>query len=115
MTSSTLIAARQSALISGGFVAVVWLIEGLDAILPGRFEGNGVQPRSNDGLAGIVFGWIAYLVLRGVFARDVRQILLGVVVFIAYGSALWGVLPGRPGISWEGHLFGAIGGALAAW
>ena len=31
-----------------------------------------------------------------------------------YGGLLLGVLPGQPGISWQGHLFGAIGGALAA-
>ena len=67
------------------------------------------------GASGIVFGWIAYLVLRGVFARNLWQIVLGVLVFAAYGSALWGVLPGQVGVSWEGHLFGALGGVVAAW
>ena len=37
------------------------------------------------------------------------------VLFFMYGGLLLGVLPGQPGISWQGHLFGAIGGALAAW
>jgi membrane associated rhomboid family serine protease len=32
-----------------------------------------------------------------------------------YGGVLVGVLPGQPGVSWQGHLFGAIGGVLAAW
>ncbi|SKY65325.1 peptidase, S54 family [Mycobacteroides abscessus subsp. abscessus] len=32
-----------------------------------------------------------------------------------YGSVLWGVFPGTFGVSWQGHLFGAIGGVLAAW
>ena len=33
---------------------------------------------------------------------------------LLYGGVLWGVLPGQPGISWEGHLFGFAGGAVAA-
>ncbi|MEP3686880.1 MAG: rhomboid family intramembrane serine protease, partial [Sulfitobacter dubius] len=36
------------------------------------------------------------------------------VVGVLYGSILWGVLPGQPGVSWEAHLFGAIAGAVAA-
>jgi membrane associated rhomboid family serine protease len=32
-----------------------------------------------------------------------------------YGGLLAGVLPGTPGVSWQGHLFGALGGAIAAW
>jgi membrane associated rhomboid family serine protease len=41
--------------------------------------------------------------------------VIGVLLLIGYGSLLWGVLPGQPGISWQGHLFGAIGGGIAAW
>ena len=37
-------------------------------------------------------------------------VLLGVVALVMYGGVLWGVLPGQPGISWEGHLFGFVGG-----
>jgi membrane associated rhomboid family serine protease len=37
------------------------------------------------------------------------------VVGVLYGSILWGVLPGQPGVSWEAHLFGAIAGAAAAF
>jgi membrane associated rhomboid family serine protease len=37
------------------------------------------------------------------------------VVGVLYGSILWGVLPGQPGVSWEAHLFGAIAGAGAAF
>jgi membrane associated rhomboid family serine protease len=38
------------------------------------------------------------------------------VVLLAYwGGTLFGVLPGSPGVSWQGHLFGALGGILAAW
>ncbi len=66
------------------------------------------------GASGIVFGYLTYLVTRGLFDRRIGLVILGLVVLFFYGSILWGLLP-RPGISWQGHLFGAIGGFFAAW
>ena len=171
----------RAAAFSVGFVALLWAIELADVLLPARLDEEGVRPRSEDGLWGIlfapllhagwghlianslpllvlgffvflsgigralaataviwvvgglgtwliapehtvhvgasviVFGWLTYLMLRGIFARNEGQIALGAVILVLYGGALWGVLPGQPGISWQGHLFGAIGGGLAAW
>jgi len=65
------------------------------------------------GASGLVFGYLTYLVTRGVFARNVAYLLGGLVVLAVYGGVLWGLLP-RPGISWQGHVFGAIGGIAAA-
>ncbi|MEJ7584712.1 MAG: rhomboid family intramembrane serine protease [Acidimicrobiales bacterium] len=65
------------------------------------------------GASGLVFGYVTYLVSRGVFARNLAYLAGGVVVLMVYGGVLWGLLP-RPGISWQGHLFGALGGVLAA-
>ena len=67
------------------------------------------------GASGVVFGWLTYLLLRGFFSRSAGQIALAVLVFVLYGGILWGVLPGAVGVSWQGHLGGAVGGALAAW
>jgi membrane associated rhomboid family serine protease len=89
--------------------AVVWIVGGLGVWLFGGADTNHI------GASGVVFGWLSYLIVRGVFTRSLPQIALGVVVFAVYGSVLWGVLPGRPGVSWEAHLFGALSGALAAW
>ncbi|WP_447644059.1 rhomboid family intramembrane serine protease [Nocardioides zeae] len=171
---------RDAATLVGGFVAVLWILEVVDTIVGHRLDQYGVQPRSDEGLLGIVtapllhlgfehlisntvpllvlgfvvalsgigqalavtgaiwvigglgtwlfapsgtnhigasvlvFGFIVYLLLRGFFTRRIGQIAVGVVVLVLYGGALWGVLPGQPGISWQGHLFGAIGGGLAA-
>ena len=66
------------------------------------------------GASGLVFGYLTYLLSRGVFARHLGYLLGGVLVFFFYGGALWGLLP-SPGVSWQGHLFGALGGILAAW
>jgi membrane associated rhomboid family serine protease len=66
------------------------------------------------GASGIVFGYAAYLVARGVFSRSVGQIVLGVVVLAVWGTTLLRGLVPEDGISWQGHLFGAIGGVIAA-
>ncbi len=66
------------------------------------------------GASGVIFGYLGFLLLRGYFERNVPSILLSLIVGFLYGGALWGVLPTVPGISWEGHLFGFIGGILAA-
>jgi membrane associated rhomboid family serine protease len=66
------------------------------------------------GASGIVFGYAAYLVARGVFSRSLGQIALGVLVLVIWGTTLLQGLVPETGISWQGHLFGAIGGVVAA-
>ena len=162
------------------FVALLWAIEIVDATADNTLDQYGVQPRSDEGLLGIlfapvlhggwghlsantlpvlvmmflvlvsgigrglaataviwvvggvgvwliapdntvhlgasvlIFGWLVFLMVRGIFSRSAGEIILGMVLFFMYGGLLLGVLPGQPGISWQGHLFGAIGGGLAA-
>ena len=66
------------------------------------------------GASGLVFGWFGFLVARGLVDRSPVTFGAALVVGLAYGSILWGVLPGQPGVSWEAHLFGALAGAAAA-
>ena len=66
------------------------------------------------GASGVVFGWLTYLLVRGFYSGSFAQVGIGLVVFLVYGGILWGVLPGDAGISWQGHLGGAVGGVLAA-
>jgi len=66
------------------------------------------------GASGLVFGYLGFLLLRGYFERSVVAIFFSLAVGLVYGGLLWGVLPLQYGISWQGHLFGFIGGALAA-
>lgn len=63
----------------------------------------------------LIFGYLGFLLLRGYFQKNIPSILLSVIVFFLYGGLVWGVLPSQPGISWEGHLFGFLGGSIAAW
>jgi membrane associated rhomboid family serine protease len=67
------------------------------------------------GASGLVFGYFGFLVLRGYFERSLFAILVAVVVLIIYGGMFFGVLPQRAGVSWQAHLFGFLGGVLAAW
>ncbi|MET9861643.1 rhomboid family intramembrane serine protease [Streptomyces smyrnaeus] len=66
------------------------------------------------GASGLIFGLFGYLLARGFVDRRITDVALGTVVAVFYGSLLWGVLPTDSGISWQGHLFGLIGGLLAA-
>jgi len=66
------------------------------------------------GASGVVFGYATYLISRGMFNRRIGELAIGVVVAVLFGGALlWG-LPPHSGISWQAHLFGGIGGVLAA-
>lgn len=67
------------------------------------------------GASGVVFGWLTYLMARGFFARDIKSIAVSILVFLVYGSVLFGVFPTQAGVSWQAHLGGAIGGVFAAW
>jgi membrane associated rhomboid family serine protease len=66
------------------------------------------------GASGIVFGYATYLIARGVFNRSGAQLAVGLLVVVVWGGALLGGLEPQRGISWQGHLFGAIGGVVAA-
>jgi membrane associated rhomboid family serine protease len=79
---------------------VVWLIGGASITV---------------GASGLVFGLFAFLLVRGFINRNWWQIVLSVVLFMAYGGILFGVLPTVASfISWQAHLGGAIGGVVAA-
>ena len=67
------------------------------------------------GISGVIFGLFGFLLARGYYERSVTAIALAVVAFFLYGGMLWGVLPVQDGVSWEGHLFGFLGGVLAGY
>jgi membrane associated rhomboid family serine protease len=67
------------------------------------------------GASGLVFGYATYLVSRGLFTRRIGQFLVGVVVVLVWGGALLTGLVPQEGVSWQGHLCGAIAGVVAAW
>ncbi len=88
--------------------ATIWLLGGLGVWLLGPADAITV------GASGVIFGWFVFLLARGFYARSAAQLALAVGLFLIWGGVLWGVLPGAAGISWQGHLFGALAGLLTA-
>ena len=70
---------------------------------------------STVGASGVVFGYAAYLLTRGLFDRSVVELLIGLVVGVVWGGALLSSLVPHYGISWQAHACGAVGGVIAAW
>lgn len=88
--------------------AIVAVVGGLGTWLIGPSNTNHI------GASGLVFGFAAYLIARGVFSRNPIHLVAGVGVIAVYGATLLFSLVPHPGISWQGHLFGAVGGVVAA-
>ncbi len=89
--------------------AITMLVSGLGVWLFGGSSAPHV------GASGLIFGYFGFLLLRAYFERTLRAIVLAVLVFIFYGGLIWGILPFQSGVSWQGHLFGFLGGVLAAY
>jgi membrane associated rhomboid family serine protease len=66
------------------------------------------------GASGLVYGLSAFLILFGVFRKQVGSLLISLGVFLAYGGIFYGIVPTRPDVSWESHLAGALVGISTA-
>jgi membrane associated rhomboid family serine protease len=74
------------------------------------------QPNSyHIGASGIVYGMVSLVFWSGVFRRNVKSIVLALIILVMYAGFFEGIVPGKEGISWEGHLSGAIAGILLAF
>ena len=67
------------------------------------------------GASGIIFGYFAYVLVRGFLDRNMVDIGVGIVAGVLYWTILQVALPGTPGVSWIDHLGGLVGGVIAAW
>ena len=87
---------------------IVVLVAGLGTWLTAGSHTNTV------GASGVVFGYAGYVIARGFFSRSIVALAAGVVVALMFGGALAADLIPKTGISWQDHLFGGLGGILAA-
>lgn len=100
-----------------GATAIIWIVGGFGTWLIGGIGGCSL-PTNHIGASGLIFGWLTFLLIFGWFVRRFWQIVVGIIVAIGYGSVLWGALPVLDrcgGVSWQGHLCGALAGVLAAY
>ena len=120
-----LIANSVPFLVLGCLVAVegtrrFWAVTAMVAVIGGLGTWVANAPGTlTVGASGLVFGYFGYVVLRvfapGRVAHRILYAVVAVVVISLYGgSMLAGVVGVREGISWQAHLFGAIGGGVAA-
>ncbi len=88
--------------------AVIVVVSGLGVWL--------TSPSGSDtvGASGVIFGYLGYLLARGFFERHLTDVLIALIVGALYWSILPDLLPGTAGVSWQAHLFGLLGGVLAA-
>jgi membrane associated rhomboid family serine protease len=107
-------------IVLGGTIAVT---EGMRlawvTVVVGLVAGLGTWLIAPDGVttvgaSGVVFGYATYLISRGLLSRRFVQLAIGVAVGVVFGLTLLYSLIPRSGVSWQDHLFGAIGGVLAA-
>ncbi|HEX6870452.1 MAG TPA: rhomboid family intramembrane serine protease [Micromonosporaceae bacterium] len=66
------------------------------------------------GASGIIFGWLGFLLMRGIVERSLWNFAVALIVGLLYGWQLVTLLPTDARVSWQGHLFGFIGGIVAA-
>jgi membrane associated rhomboid family serine protease len=92
-----------------GVVLVIVVTSGLGVWLVAPAHTN------TAGASGVVFGLFGYLLVRGFVDRRLLDIGVGLGIAVVYGSILWGVLPTAQGVSWQGHLFGLVGGVASAF
>jgi membrane associated rhomboid family serine protease len=97
--------------------AIIWILGGAGTWLIGNM-GSTCGETDHIGASGLIFGWLAFLVVFGFFTRTVWQIILGVLALFLYGGILWAAIPVLHmcgGVSWQAHLCGALAGVLAAY
>jgi membrane associated rhomboid family serine protease len=106
--------------ILGGVIALDGAVEVISVtVIVALISGLGAWALSSTGTdtigaSGVVFGYATFLMARGAFTRSIAQIAIGVRVAVLFGAALIFSIVPHSGISWQDHVFGAIGGVIAA-
>ena len=94
---------------------VAWGVVGWSWVMSGVWIWIAARGGNHIGFSGVIYALAAFIFFSGVVRKHYRLMSLSLVVVFLYGSMIWGVLPIQPGISWEGHLFGAIAGIILAY
>jgi len=72
------------------------------------------RPSFHIGASGIIYALASFLFISGVIRKNPRLAAVSLVIIFLYGSMIWGILPTKEPVSWEGHLAGFVAGILIA-
>ena len=66
------------------------------------------------GASGVIYGLASFMFFSGIFRRNTQLLAFSLLITFLYGSMVWGIFPEtvKKGVSWEGHLSGAIVGFI---
>jgi len=96
-------------------VTMIVIVGGVLLWLFGR-NGTDSHVISHIGASLLVFGLITFFLAAAWFEMRVVSIVIALLVGVLYGwSLLGGVVPMQRGVSWDGHLCGAIAGVIVAF
>ena len=70
---------------------------------------------SHVGASGLIYSYFGYLLFAGIISRELKLIVISIVVGFIYGGMVFGVLPVHAYVSWESHLFGLLSGIICAF
>lgn len=90
-------------------LAFIWLVGGTLTWLLSRPDTNHI------GMSGVVFGLLTYLIANAFRKQSVKWVITSLIAFFMFGGMLFQLLSIKAGVSFEGHLFGAISGVLLVW
>jgi len=93
---------------------IAWKVLLFGVLLSGLLTWIIGRPANHIGASGLIYVLVSFTFFKGIFAKHYRLIALSLVVVFLYGSMIWGTLPIKEGISWEGHLSGMLCGLLFA-
>ncbi len=93
------------------FKSVLWLyvLSGLGIWIFGQSNSFHI------GASGVIYGMVSLVFWNGIFRRNIKSIILALIILMMYSGFFEGIFPGQEGISWEGHLSGAVAGIILAW
>lgn len=87
---------------------LTWLLTGSFVWLAGRES-------YHIGASGLVYGYASFLVLAGMLSKERALSAIALLVWFLYGGMVWGIVPLKEEVSWEGHLWGMLVGLLQAY
>lgn len=79
----------------------VWLVGGANTV--------------HIGASGVIFGLIGFLLFAAIFQKNLKSLMVSLLVLFLYGGVLFSGFIPRYGVSWIGHASGFASGILAAW